>query len=363
MKNLFFGFLAAMFLIGIIWLSKFYYTKNNTPEIIYETTSLTKSSIFQNTLATGSIRPRKEVKVKSAVSGLLETLYFGTGDYVKKGDLIAKVKIIPNAENLTRAEEAVNRAKINVSNAANDLNRNTGLFEKGVIPKVEYDRFLFQYDLSLQELKEAQSSLQVVKNGAAKNSGTVQNEVRATIEGTILELGALEGDNVIETNTFSEGTTIVSIADLSNVYFSGTVDESEVGKLEEGMPVILSIGALDEISLDGKLTFIAPKGEDVEGTVKFSIQASIDIPEDVELRAGYSANAEIVIAKSEDVWVLNEGNVIFENDSTFVELEISENQYRKQAVKVGLSDGINIEVISGIDSTHKIKVLNSGNSY
>ena len=362
MKNLFFGFLAAIFLVSVVWLAKFYYTKNNTPDVIYETTVLTKTSIYQNTLATGSIRPRKEIKVKSSVSGIVENLYFGTGDYVKKGDVIAKIKIIPNAENLLRAEEAIKKAQINANNASNELNRNEPLFEKGVISKSVYDGLVFQRDLSQQQLKEAQASLQVIKNGAAKNSGTVQNLVKATMEGTILELGALEGDNVTETNTFSEGTTIVSIADLSNVYFSGTVDESEVGKLEEGMPIKLSIGALDETSLDGKLTFIAPKGTDEDGTVKFTIQASIDIPEGIELRAGYSANAEIIIAKSENIWALNEGNVIFENDSTFVELEISENQYKKQAVEIGLSDGINIEIISGIDSTQKIKILNSGNS-
>lgn len=360
MKKVFFILLALLLVVGVAWLAKFYMDKNATPEIIFSTTPLEKKSIYKNTLATGSIKPMKEVKVKSAVSGILEELYFGSGDVVKKGDVIAKVKIIPNAENLTRAKEAIKKAALNLENSRLELNRNKALFEKGVIAQKEYASFQFDYELKLQELNEAELSLEVIQSGVIKNSGEVQNLIRATISGTILELGALVGDNIIESNTFSEGTTIVSIADLSNVYFAGTVDESEVGKLKEGMPVKISVGALDNIEIEGELSFIAPKGVEEEGTVKFSIQASINIPKNITLRAGYSANAEIIIEKRENVWSINEGNLIFEGDSTFVEVLIGENQYEKNHVKTGLSDGLFVEILEGIDSTAKIKVLNSG---
>lgn len=360
MKKVFFILLALFLILGVAWLTKFYMDKNASPETIFSTTQLEKKSIYKNTLATGSIKPMKEVKVKSAVSGILEELYFGSGDIVKKGDIIAKVKIIPNAENLTRAKEAVKKAELNLENSNLELNRNKTLFEKRVIAQQEYTSFLFDYELKLQELNEAKLSLEVIQSGAIKNSGEVQNLIRATIGGTILELGALVGDNVTESNTFNEGTTIVSIADLSKVYFSGTVDESEVGKLKEGMPVKISVGALDNSEIEGELSFIAPKGIEEEGTVKFNIQASIKIPENIQLRAGYSANAEIIIEKRENVWSINEGNLIFEGDSSFVEVQVAENQYEKTFVKTGLSDGLFVEILEGIDSTANIKVLNSG---
>ncbi|MEZ4979195.1 MAG: efflux RND transporter periplasmic adaptor subunit [Chitinophagales bacterium] len=360
MKKVFFILLAIFLVLGMAWLIQFYMDKNATPETVFSTTQLERKSIYKNTLATGNIKPMKEVKVKSAVSGILEELYFGSGDVVKKGDIIAKVKIIPNAENLTRAKEAIKKAALNLENSRLELNRNKVLFEKGVIAQQELAGFQFDYDLRLQELNEAELSLEVIQNGAVQNSGEVQNLIRATISGTILELGALVGDNIIESNTFNEGTTIVSIADLSNVYFAGTVDESEVGKLKEGMPVKISVGALDNIEIDGELSFIAPKGIEEEGTVKFSIQASITIPENTNLRAGYSANAEIIIEKRENVWSINEGNLIFEGDSSFVEVQIADNVYEKKYVKTGLSDGLFVEILEGIDSTANIKVLNSG---
>jgi HlyD family secretion protein len=355
MKNIFFGFLFACLLGGLIWFVSYIITKSNTPEVVYETDRAVFMDLYKKTMATGSILPRKEVNVKSAVSGLLDELYVGSGSVVKKGDLIAKIKIIPNTESLTRAKAAVKSSKINLDNAFLELERVQGLYEAGVISKSEYDALVFQLAVSKQQLEEAKESLEVIQKGASKNSGQVLNEIRATISGTVLSVGALAGDQVTESNNFSEGTTIATIADMESVYFLGKVDESEVGKLKKGMPVLLSIGAIEDYVFNATLDFISPKGIDEEGTVKFNIQATIEQVDSIPLRAGYSANAEIVLDKREKALSISEGNVMYKGDSTFVEIMIGEQQFEKRIVVLGLSNGLQVEIVSGIDSTHLIK--------
>lgn len=357
MKNLFFGFLFACLLGGIIWFTSYVIKKSSTPEIVYQTEQGVYTSLYKKTMANGSILPRKEVNVKSSVSGLLEELYVSSGSIVKKGDLIAKIKIIPNTENLTRAKAAVQSAKINFDNAKKELDRVQNLYDKEIISKQEYDALVFNYNVAQQQVYEAQESLEVIQKGTSKNSGQVLNEIKATISGTILSIGALTGDQITESNNFSEGTTIATIADMESVYFSGKVDESEVGKLKEGMSVILKIAAIENQEFDATLDFISPKGVDEEGTVKFTIQATINNLDSLQLRAGYSANAEIVLEKSENVIAINEGNVLFEEGKNYVEVETAEEQvFEKKEVKLGLSNGLQVEIISGIDSTSKIKV-------
>lgn len=356
MKNLFFGFLFACLLGGIIWFAIFVIKKSKTPEIVYQTEQGTYIDIYKKTMANGSILPRKEVNVKSSVSGLLDEIYVGSGSVVTKGDLIAKIKIIPNTENLTRAKAAVKAAKINFDNAKLELDRVKELYTKEVISKSEYDALVFNYNVTQQQVVEAEENLEVIQKGTSKNSGQVLSEIRATISGTILSVGALTGDQITESNNFSEGTTIATIADMESVYFSGKVDESEVGKLKEGMPVILKIAAIENKEFDAILDFISPKGADEEGTVKFTIQASIQNLDSTKLRAGYSANAEIVLEESENVLAISEGNVLFEDNKTFVEVETTDQVFEKQEVEIGLSNGLKVEIKSGIDSTSKVKI-------
>lgn len=360
MKNLFYGFLFAFLLIGGIWFATYFYGKNNKSETVYKTTKIESKDIFKKTMATGKILPRKEVKMKSSVSGIIEKLYIGTGSVVEKGDLLAKIKIIPNAQSTTQAKSAIKRAELNLSNASLELDRNKNLFDKGIIAKVEFDKYTYNYDLKVQELQEAKESLQVIKTGASNNAKNTLTNIRATISGTVLNIGALVGDHITEANTFTEGTTIATVADMRSVYFSGKVDESEVGKLKEGLPIILKVGAIEDVEFDAVLDFIAPKGEEEDKTVKFSINASITIPDTIQLRAGYSANAEIVLDKRENVYTLSEGNIIFKNDSTFVEIEKEEQHFEKKHIKTGLSDGIFVEIISGIDTSDVVKIQNSG---
>jgi len=360
MKNLFYGFLFAFLIFGGIWFANYFYSKNNTPDITYQTEKLQKKSIYNKTMATGTINPRKEVNMKSSVSGIVEKLFVGTGSEVKKGDLLARIKIIPNAQSINQAKSSIKRAELNLANASLELNRNKTLFEKGIIPKVEFDNYTFNYDIKAQELEDAKQNLEVIRTGATRNSKQTLSNIRATISGTVLSIGALVGDHITEANTFTEGTTIASVADMRSVYFAGQVEESEVGKLTEGLPIILKVGAIEDTEFDAVLDFIAPKGNNDDKTVKFSINASIDIPDSILLRAGYSANAEIVLDKRENVLALAEGNLVFRNDSTFVEVETSEQVFEKRIVKTGLSDGIFVEIISGIDTTDNIKIQNSG---
>jgi HlyD family secretion protein len=360
MKNLFYGFLFAILLIGGIWFATFFYNKSNTPETTYKTEKLQQKSIFKKTMATGTILPRKEVKMKSSVSGIIDKIYVGTGTVVEKGDLLAKIKIIPNAQSTTQAKSSIKRSELNLENARVELKRNKLLFEKGIIPKVEFDTYTYNYDLRAQELRDAKENLLVIKTGASSHDKKTLTNIRATISGTVLGMGGLVGDYITEANTFTEGTTIATVADMRSVYFSGKVDESEVGKLKEGLPIILKVGAIEDTEFEAVLDFISPKGVEEDKTVKFSINATINIPDSVNLRAGYSANAEIVLDKRENVLTLAEGNLIFKNDSTFVEVETSEQVFEKMEVKTGLSDGLFVEIISGIDSTSNIKIQNSG---
>lgn len=360
MKNLFFGFLFAFLLIGAIWFASYFYSKNNTVETIYKTSLPIKRNILKKTMATGKILPKKEVKTKSSVSGIIDKLYISTGSVVKKGDLLAKIKIIPNSQSISQAKSAIKRAEISLSNASLELDRNKPLFDKRIIPKAEFDKYTFNYDFRSQELLDAKENLQVIKTGASNNSKKTLTNIRATISGTVLNVGALVGDHITEANTFTEGTSIATIADMSSVYFSGKVEESEVGKLKVGLPIILKVGAIADFEFDAVLDFIAPKGDEENKTVKFSINASIVIPDSIKLRAGYSANAEIVLDKRENVYSLSEGDIIFKNDSTFVEIETSEQKFEKKHVKTGLSDGIFVEIISGIDTNSLVKIQNSG---
>lgn len=356
MKNIFFGFLFACIVGGVFWFVSYIVNKSNTPEVVYETEQATYTDIYKKTMATGSILPRKEVNVKSSVSGLLEELYVGSGSIVTKGDLIAKIKIIPNTETLTRAQAAVKASKINLDKAILELERVEGLYAASMISKLEYDGLVFNVAVGKQQLEEAEESLEVIQKGASKNSGQILNQIRATISGTVLSVGALPGDQITESNTFSEGTTIATIADMESVYFSGKVDESEVGKLKKGMPILLSVGAIQAHVFDATLDFISPKGVDEEGTVKFTIQASIEKKDSIALRAGYSANAEIVLDKREHVLSINEGNVVHKNDSIYVEVAVEEQKFEKREVKLGLSNGLMVEIISGIDSTDQVKI-------
>lgn len=336
---------------------------SDSSEQVAQMVSPFDTSIIKKTVATGSITPRKEVNMKPQVSGIIEKLYVVAGQQIKQGDVIAKIKIIPNMLNLANAESRVNTAQINFENAKIDYERNKGLYDQGVISKSEYQPYELKWKATKEELDAAQNQLQIIKEGVAKSSGSATNTmVKATISGMVLDVPVKEGSQVIESNTFNEGTTLCSVANMGDLLFEGKLDESEVGKIQIGMPIELTIGAIDKQKFPAVLEYISPKGILENGAIQFVIRAKLNPVENQTnvLRAGYSANADIILAKKEKALAIPESALQFEGEKIFVEVEKSKGQYEKIYVKTGISDGINIEVLEGLDKNKKIKMPSNG---
>lgn len=314
--------------------------------------------IVKKTVATGGILPRKEVNMKSQVSGIIEKLYVVAGQQIRQGDIIAKIKIIPNMLNLANAENRVHNAQINYDNVKVNYDRNKSLFDQGVISKAEYQPFELQLKTAREEVDAAQNQLQIIKEGVAKASDSATNTlVKATISGMVLDVPVKEGGQVIESNTFNEGTTLCSVANMGDMIFEGKLDESEVGKIQVGMPIELTVGAIDKQKFPATLEYIAPKGVTENGAIQFVIRAKLGSIEggNTFLRAGYSANADIILAKKDKVLAIPEKVLQFESDKTFVEISKEKNQFEKRYIKTGISDGINIEVTEGLAKKDLVK--------
>jgi len=318
------------------------------------------TTIIKKTVATGSITPRKEVNMKSQVSGIVEKLFVVAGQQVKQGDVIAKIKIIPNMLNLANAENRVNAAQINYDNTKIEYDRNKSLIDQGVISKAEFQPYELRLKSAKEEMDAAQNQLQIIKEGVAKSSGAATNTlVKSTISGMVLDVPVKEGGQVIESNTFNEGTTLCSVANMGDMMFEGKLDESEVGKIQAGMPIELTVGAIDKQKFPATLEYISPKGVTENGAIQFVIRAKLS-PAGSEagqsfLRAGYSANADIILARKDKALAVPEKVLQFEGQKTYVEVDKGNNQYEKRYIKTGISDGLNIEVTEGLSKTDKIK--------
>lgn len=344
-------------ILGIfIFTIYFLYNKSQAKPIVYETVRPEVRNIVKKTTATGSVVPRKEIEIKPKVSGIVDELYVEEGQKVQKGDLIARVTIIPDMVNLNNAETRLNRARLALENARVKYLRQKDLFEGQVIPESEFEQYELEFDNAKEELEAAENNLQLIKEGQTSKAGNVTNTlIRSTIEGMVLDIPVEIGNSVIESNTFNDGTTVAVIADMGEMIFEGKVDESEVGKISEGMDLILTIGAINDISFHALLEHISPKGVEENGAIQFEIKAAVDLIDTVFVRAGYSANADIVLDKRDSVLSVNEGMLMFEDDSVFVEVETDDQVFEKKHIETGLSDGIYIEVLSGISKDDKIK--------
>ncbi len=349
--------LLLVLVIVAVLASAWFLIKRNEPaaeKIITETTSM--GSIVLKAVATGTIQPRKEVTIKSRVSGVVEKLHARAGDLVEASQLLAKITVVPDAVTLNSAQARFETAKITTNNARLELDRRRKLYRQNLISKDEYDKYVFDFDIKREEQAGAQSNLKLIRDGSNGEGGSVSNEIRSTVKGTVLEVPVKEGESVTETNNFNEGTTIASIADMTDMVFIGVVDESEVGRIREGMAVNLTIGAIEDQTFPGTLEFISPKGSQVDGTVKFEIRAALGATAAETIRAGYSANAEIVLDRRDDVVVVNERALIFEGDEVFVLMLGAGNQTTKVAVDTGLSDGIIVEIVDGIGEAVTVRV-------
>jgi HlyD family secretion protein len=351
---------AVLALIGIVGYTLFFlYQKSAEKPVYYGTETPYITSIYKKTIAAGSIVPRKEILIKPQVSGIINELYVEPGDKVKKGQLIARIKIIPDMAQLNNAENRVRVAQLNLDNAKRNYDRFKDLFEKGVVAEAEFQEVELTYKNALTELDAAENNLQIIEEGASKKSGESANTlIRSTSNGMVLDIPVEEGNSVIEANTFNEGTTIATIADLGEMIFEGKVDESEVGKISAGMPLIVSVGAIQETTFNAELEYISPKGVEENGAIQFEIKADVELKEEFFIRAGYSANADIVLEKREDVLAIRESLLQFDGKQPFVEVETGEQTYERRDVKIGLSDGIQVEVLDGITEEDKVKVWN-----
>jgi HlyD family secretion protein len=353
-----FRIIGIVILIGAFGGTLFFlYNKSKKKPDVFETKNPFVSNVIKKTVATGSVVPRFEIDIKPQVSGIIDELFVEAGDKVEKDQVVARIKIIPDMVTLNTAETRLNRAKINFEDAKNDFERQQGLFDKNVISYEEYKNAKVAYDSSKEELTAAENNLELIKNGVTKKAETTTNTlVRSTITGTVLDVPVKVGNSVIQSNTFNDGTTIATVANMNDMIFEGKVDETEVGKISTGMPIELEIGAIEKEKFLAELEYISPKGVEENGAIQFEIKASVQLMEGQFIRSGYSANANIVLDKKDSVLVIPEGLLKFENDSSFVEVQTqTEQQFEKRLVKTGLSDGINIEITAGLNEEDKVK--------
>jgi len=301
--------------------------------------------------------PRQEVEVKPKVSGVLAELYVEPGKKVNQGDQIGKISIIPDAMQINQGESAVRAAQIAFDNAKRELERNENLAKSGVVADAELQKFRTEYALRQQELQSAGSNLQLVREGATRGQGKASTLiVTATVPGKVIDVPVKVGFSVIQANNFNAGTTIAVIADMEDIIFDGRVDEAEVAKIKEGMKLAIKVGAIENDKLDGKLEYIAPKGKEIDGAIQFEIKAKVIPKEGIQIRANYSANADIVLDERKNVLAIREALVQYEDGKPFVEVETTPQTFVKKPVKIGLSDGIKVEVLEGVTPTDKIKI-------
>jgi len=349
-------FIFILLIGGLFYTFYFLYQKDQQKDVFYDTTTAQKADIFKKTVATGSIVPCEEIEVKPRVSGVISKIYVEAGNMVKVGDKLALIKIIPNVIQLNQAENRLKTAELNRDNAKRNLVRNQELLEKKAISVNDFERIELNFELAEEEVEAAKNNLELVKEGALKGSSNSNNVVKATVPGMVLDVPVKEGASVIESNNFNDGTTIVTIADMEDMIFEGNVDESEVGKLKEGMELSIQVGAIEDQKFGGTLEYIVPKGTVDQGTIQFEIKAAVSLIESAFIRAGYSANAEIVLEQRIDVLAIDEGLLIFENNKYFVEIETAEQVFEKKEVTLGLSDGLKVEVLTGILANDNIKI-------
>ncbi|WP_044400087.1 efflux RND transporter periplasmic adaptor subunit [Lacinutrix sp. Hel_I_90] len=347
-------------LVALVFVLKYFKDSNSKSVEDFKTAEPFYTSINTKTVATGKLNPEEEVELKPQISGIIDKIMVEEGDIVKKGDIIAKIRVVPNEQNLIGASGQIASAKIAYNNAKMIYDRNKALFDKGVISRQDFDNNELALNQANETLRQAQNNYQIIRKGSLSGGGSANTNIIALIAGTILEIPVREGDQVIESNNFNEGTTIATIADMSKMIFEGKVDEAEVGKLKEGKEIKVILGAINEKEFPAKLTFVAPKGMEENGAVQFTIKADVEVDQSTKIRAGYSANAEIEMESKDSVLVIKESLLQFNRitEKPFIELKTGDGKYEKKNVELGLSDGINVEITEGVKEGDKIKVWN-----
>jgi len=348
-------------LVGLAVIGTFYFLWKKAQPVVtqYEIVTPEQGTVETKAVATGNVEPRYEVLIKPQISGIIATLSKEAGQMITSGEIIATIKVIPEMVQLNSAESRVKMAEISLKQVEETFNRDNALHKQGVISNEEFNVSNANYLKAKEELTNAQNALEIIRDGISKNSNmSSTTQIRSTITGMILDIPVKVGNSVIQSNNFNDGTTIASVANMKDMIFRGTVDETEIGRIREGMPITLTIGALESEKFDATLEYVSPKGVEKNGSIQFEIKAAIAIPDSSFIRAGYSANAEIVLKRAVDVLTIPESTVEFHGDSTFVQLVKQETPtqiFEKHPIKIGLSDGIKIEIKEGLTATDKIR--------
>ena len=346
---------AAIFIGTFIFL----YQKSKPKTTVYETVTPEIADLEKTTVATGKVEPRDEVLVKPQISGIISEVYKEAGQTIKQGEVIAKVKVIPELGQLNSAESRVRVAEISTAQAETDHERIKKLYNDKLISREDYEKSEVEIKKAREELQTAKDALEIIKEGITKNSASFSSTlIRSTIDGLILDVPIKVGNSVIMSNTFNDGTTIATVANMNDLIFKGKIDETEVGRIHEGMPVKLTIGALQNLTFDAELEYISPKGVEENGANQFEIKAAVHAPDSVQIRSGYSANAEIVLQRAQKVLAVPEGIIEFSGDSTFVWVmtdSIPEQKFERRQIKTGMSDGIKLEIKEGLTGKEKVR--------
>jgi len=363
--------IVLFFSVSMYWL----YSKNAEDPVVYTTQKATIETIIKKTVATGSIVPKEEVLIKPNISGIIDEIYVEAGDIIESGDLIAKVKVVPNVSSLNSAQNNINASRTQVEtarlafeNQKSIYNRQKELFDKGVISANEFDTAQITYNQAQQRYRQEQVGLtgarqnyDIIKTGTTSGIGAAANtEIRATVSGMVLDVPVKTGNQVIESNNFNDGTTIATLADVDKMVFEGKVDESEVGKITEDLPLEITVGAIENKKFDAVLDYIAPKGVSENGAIQFEIKGTLSKKDTTFIRAGLSANASIILARADSVLSIKEALVQYDpkTQDPFVEVEVGDQKFERRDIELGISDGINVQIISGISEENLIKVWN-----
>jgi HlyD family secretion protein len=360
MKKYFKYILMALVAVIFIGTFVFLYIKSQPQPEVYDEFTLQRMDIRKTTVVTGKIEPRNEVNVKPQISGIITEILKEAGETVQEGEVIAKVKVIPDMGSLSAAQSRLRLAEINRKQAQTDYDREKTLFDKGLVAADEYDKIAQTLRQAREEVDAAQDNLEVVRDGVSKSNASASSTlIRSTITGLILDIPVKVGNSVILANTFNDGTTIATVANMNDLIFRGNIDETEVGRLSTGMTMKITIGALQDLKFDARLEYIAPKATDQNGANQFEIKAAVNLPSNAtNIRSGYSANAEIVLAEAKNVLAVQESAIEFDGDDTYVYVikgEGDKQTYERRKVQTGISDGIHIEIRSGVKPNERIR--------
>ena len=350
---------AAIVALVFLGTFVFLYQKSQPKPVVYSEFTPVVADIMKTTVITGKIEPRDEVSVKPQISGIITSLYKEAGDQVKEGEVIAKVKVIPDMGQLSSAEARVRLADINLLQAQTDYNRELELYRQKLVSEEEFEKQRQLLQQAKEEVTAANDALEVVRDGVSKSNANASSTlIRSTISGVILDIPVKVGNTVVLSNTFNDGTTIATVADMGDLIFRGNIDETEVGRLVEGMSMKITIGALQNLNFQASLEYVSPKAVENNGANQFEVKAAVHAVKDMKIRAGYSANAEIVLDRASKVLSIPESAIEFSGDSTFVYVVEGTGEgktYKRTQVVTGLSDGVNIEIKKGISKRDKVR--------